>query len=98
MVAGSPTSGGGRVTNEEPSPSGSCSRTGVPASAAALELNRVQALILVLFSIARRLPGAALKPYGNTEVSQLFHLLRSATRSDFPIRLPIDGTSWCRQR
>ena len=98
MVAGSSTSGGGRVTNVEPSPSGSCSCTGVPASATALDLKRVQALILVLFSFASRLPVAALKPYGKTEVSQLLHFLRSATRSDFPIRLPIDGTSWCRQR
>ena len=98
MVAGSPTSGGGRLTNEEPSPSGSCSRIGVPASVTTEELKRVQALILVLYSLASRLPVAALNPYGKTEVSQILHFLRSATRNDFPIRLPIGGTSGCRQR
>ena len=92
MVTGSSTSRGGGVTNEEPSPSGSCSRTGVSASSTALEPKRVQALMLVLFSFASRLPVVALRPYGKTEVSQLLHFLRSATRGDFLIRLSIGGT------
>src|SRR5258706_6634140 len=98
MVAGSSTSGGGKVTKKEPSPSGSCSNIGFQASATVWELECIQASALGLFSFASRLPVAALKPYGRTEASQLLHLARSLARSAFPIRLPTDGTSRCRQR